>query len=74
MPTPLAILRNRAESALTAYVASSGANPEEVWESLVAGDGTSDSNLSLSETGSRLLESFSDLRAAEIDTIAKLSH
>ena len=36
MTTPLPILRKRADEALTEFSASSGLDPEEVWNSMVA--------------------------------------
>lgn len=69
MPIPLPILRKRADEALTAFSASTGLPPEEVWGSMVA---SKEPPESLTEFlgWDTLWGSFQTLRDAEI-TILK---
>lgn len=68
MSSPLVILRKRADEALTAYCASSGSDPDEVWTSLTAGEDAA--SLFTSETGRSLIDSFRNLRQEELASIA----
>jgi hypothetical protein len=64
MHTPLPILRKRAEVDLMHFAASSGADPEEVWGTLMTAHNKPEV-LESSETGDDLWESFLILRSAE---------
>lgn len=64
MFTPLPILRKRAEVDLMHFAASSGADPEEVWGTLMTAQNKPES-LEHSPAGEGLWESFLVLRSAE---------
>jgi|LakMenEpi03Aug12_release.lakeMendotaPanAssembly.Ray.scaffolds.fasta_scaffold3323920_1 hypothetical protein len=64
MHTPLPILRKRAEVDLMHFAASSGADPEEVWGTLMTAQSKPEV-LEHSEAGEGLWESFLVLRSAE---------
>jgi hypothetical protein len=72
MPTPLAILRSRADEALTAFSSSSGFNPEEVWEAMVGAKDSAPEFLAEHLLGAALWDRFETLRNAEISTLKKL--
>ena len=68
MTTPLPILRKRADEALTEFSASSGLDPEEVWNSMAA---SKEAPKSLTEFigGDYLWRAFQTLRDAEITVL-----
>jgi len=71
MSTPLPILRKRADEALVAFAASSGCDPEEVWEGLISSQEIPEI-LAHTETGDTLWERFQTLRREEITILKNL--
>ena len=65
MNTPLVILRKRAEEYLTAFSASTGFDPDEVWEALVGSPDERPGPL-LNKKADGLWEAFQTLRNAEL--------
>lgn len=73
MSKPLVILRKHADLALEEFVASSGFDPEEVWEAMVASPEEQPDFLAEYLNGDTLWERFQKLRSAELEALAELS-
>jgi hypothetical protein len=65
MVTPTTILRKRADEALAVFAASSGHDPEEVWESLVKSPNSQPPLLVENLFGGGLWEAFRELYEKE---------
>jgi len=71
MHTPIHILRKQAETALVRFCASSGQNPEEVWEILTLAKERPDI-LEANEDGYELWDLFKQIREADVAALKNL--
>jgi hypothetical protein len=71
MGTPLALHRKSADRALAAFAASSGLDPEEVWQAMLSSDEMPEVLTEYLE-GDQLWYEFQSLRNAEIKILKEL--
>ncbi len=71
MHTPIHILRKQAETALVRFCATSGQNPEEVWETLILAKEAPDI-LEANEDGYELWDLFKQIREADVAALKNL--